>query len=480
MNDKKVALKGGMWTSLSTAVTMLSQFGRVMILTRFLEKSDFGIVSMMTTIIGLCTAFADLGFASVIMYKQKLEDREFSSLFWTQLIIYTVLYAVLSLCSPLVASFYEEESLSYLIPLASLSLIFLALGKLYDSVLQKQYRFRLIAYRNITTNLLSIALAILLAWQGFGIYSLVCSTLFQALMYNLWNLISGFKLQRISLMFDCNCAKPLVKMGLYQTYTRIADYLSSRLDVLIIGKLLGAEALGVYDLAKELVFKLVSFVRSVVSQVALPIISNNNTDDDAVRARFLAITKVVAFMCLPICFTIAVFSDVAVFIVYGESYIPTAPLVSIFAIVTMLTSLSSFFDMLGIAKGRTDLNFKNTVYRIILTTPVVFVTSYISINAVALGQLVVTVILCAVFWKIVVKNTYPLKFSTYLSNFKRLLCILTITSLSMYIIKSLCLSNVGLMLNAFLIIIFIAENLVLGYIFLKEDTNWFIHLLRKK
>ena len=87
-NEKQIAIKGGLWTGLSTAVSLLTAVARMMILTRFLEKSDFGIVSIINMIIGLCTTFTDLGFASVIMYKQNLSDKEFSSLYWIQFIFF--------------------------------------------------------------------------------------------------------------------------------------------------------------------------------------------------------------------------------------------------------------------------------------------------------------------------------------------------------------------------------------------------------
>ena len=77
--DKSVAIKGGLWTSISTVVTVLSQFARLMILTRFLEKSDFGLVSIVNTVIGLCITFTDLGFASAIMYKKDITQKEYST-----------------------------------------------------------------------------------------------------------------------------------------------------------------------------------------------------------------------------------------------------------------------------------------------------------------------------------------------------------------------------------------------------------------
>ena len=219
-SDRTIALKGGMWTTASTAVTVLTQFARIMILTRFLEKSDFGLVSIINTIIGLCITFTDLGFSSAIMYKRDITQKEYSTLFWMQLIIFGVLYLMLWYLSPLVAAFYGESKLLKLIPFAALTIIFQAFGKLYDTVLQKDYQFKTIAFRNISTNVFSLIIAVVLAWKGFGVNSLILSTLVYAFILNSWNFISGMKVQKV--IFYCNPKEviELLKIGIYQTGTR--------------------------------------------------------------------------------------------------------------------------------------------------------------------------------------------------------------------------------------------------------------------
>lgn len=265
--DKSVAIKGGLWTSISTVVTVLSQFARLMILTRFLEKSDFGLVSIVNTVIGLCITFTDLGFASAIMYKKDITQKEYSTLFWMQLLIFGVLYLILWGLSPFVATFYEEPQLTILIPIAALSVLFQAFGKLYDTVLQKNYQFKTIAFRNISTNIFSLFVAVVLALNGFGVYSLIFSTLIYAIILNAWNFMSGIRVQK--LIFYCNPKSviELLKIGVFQTGTRILDFISNKIDVMIIGKLLGTEILGMYDLAKNLVNTLVDLIRTVVSKV---------------------------------------------------------------------------------------------------------------------------------------------------------------------------------------------------------------------
>lgn len=483
MSDKDVAIKGGFWTSCSTIATMLSQILRIVILTRFLSKAEFGIVSISSMVIGLCLAFADLGFSSIVMYKHDLKDEEFSSLYWIQMILYIIIASIMAVASPLVATIYEEPQLKNVVSVSALTLVCLSIGQLYESVLQKNYQFKSIAIRNIITSIFSLFLAWYLAWAGFGVYSMILSTMFQALFYNIWNLINGTKIRNVSFCLKFKEVFPLIKMGLYQTYTRIADYFSSQLDVMIIGKLLGLEVLGGYDLAKQLMSRLSKFVRTVISQVALPIISNSNQNPAAVKARFLTMIKIVAYMSIPVSVTTAVFSRDIVRILYGVSYVDIAPLVAIFSIYTVFTSLGSFFDMLGIAKGRMDLNFKSTVYRILITTPIVFLTSLISIKAVAWGQIVANILMTIAVWMVIVRKTYPMSFKEYINQFLRLGIVLGLLGLVLYFPF-----NVGDLWDSMNLVvsilikatIFIIAMLLSCRLFLKDEMVSLYKLVRRK
>lgn len=435
-NDKSIAIRGGMWTGLSTLVTMSTQILRLVILTRYLAKEDFGVVSITNTVIALCLYFTDLGFASAIMYKSELSKKEFSTLYWMQAILFTTIFFVLIYVSPYIASYYHNALIKSLVTVSGVSLIGQAIGKLYDSVLLKCYRFKALAVRNIITSVISLVVAWIMAANGMGAYSLVYSTITQILLINIWNFVSGCRYQPIGMFLDLKDALPLIKIGIFQTGTHILDFLSNKLDVVIIGRILGMEALGVYDLAKELVLKFIQLIKTVVSKVALPMLSNNNNDDNVVKQRFLSLTKLIAHICIPICVTLAIFSKEVVRIMYGENYLEATPIVTIFAVLTMVSCIASFFDMLGIAKGRTDLNFKQTVSRILITTPMVLLTSYMGIICVAWGQLIVGLISLTLFWFIVVKNTYPIPFKNYISHFGKTLIIMSCIGIVVGFIKA--------------------------------------------
>lgn len=379
----------------------------------------------------------------------------------------------------ILATFYEEPQLTILIPIAALSVLFQAFGKLYDTVLQKNYQFKTIAFRNISTNIFSLFVAVVLALNGFGVYSLIFSTLIYAIILNAWNFMSGIRVQKLIFYCDPKSVIELLKIGVFQTGTRILDFISNKIDVMIIGKLLGTEILGVYDLAKNLVNTLVDLIRTVVSKVALPILSNSNDNDEVVKSRFLIMSKVVAYVIIPIGVAIAIFSKEILWIVYGPKYTDVSIIVVLFAFISIFNSICSFYDMLGIAKGRTDLNFYNTVARVVITTPIVYVTSLVSVEVVAIGQLIATVLQSIAFWMIVVNNTYPMSFRHYFSHFSKWLYI----QLGCFVVMKFFMYEVGFnstIINiALYTSLYIVIMLLSVFCFMRKDIQYFRTLIKR-
>ena len=388
MDNKKTVISGAKWMTISTLVSSLVIILRLSILAHFLEKSDFGVVAILTFIHGLTIMFSDMGFATVVLYKQDLKKKEFSSLFWIQMLVYATLYLLVIGFSHPIAVFYNEPLLHILVPLSLIDLFFTAFGKLYEAVLQKNFQFRVIALRNITSSILSLVLAVLMAVAGCGVYTLVFSTLFGSLFLSVWNFTVGQK--HIKLRFHCSLkeVQPLVKIGLYQTGTSIVDYLCSKLDVLIIGKLLGMEALGVYNLSKELIYRFIQSINSIVNKVMSPVFSKMQGDVDKLRDGYCATLLKLTCLTFAALTFIAALSTQIIGVLYGESYQEAGLLTALLSCVAMGTAVGNPVTSIIVASGRTDLSFKFVWIRAIYTVPCVYLCALYSIQTVAVGQIV--------------------------------------------------------------------------------------------
>jgi O-antigen/teichoic acid export membrane protein len=434
MTLKKQIITGAKWTTVATLSIAFSQILRLAILTRFLDKADFGIVAILTFVIGLTQVFGDLGFSVAIIHKKLISNNEFNSIFWTQFLLFLVLYCLLAFCSPLVADFYKEPSISYLMPIALLDLIFWGIGKLYDTLLQKQMKFRKMAIRNIVSSFISLLIAFLLAYFKFGIYSLIFSTLFYTASNNIWNFIDGQKDYRIKLHLSFLEVKPFFMIGIYKTGSQILDYFAGKLDILIIGKIWGIESLGVYNLAKELIFKVISVFQSIITKVGLPLFANNQENIPLLKTHYSKLTQLVSLINFPITACICAFSRIIVHLLYGDRYFEAAPLLSLLSIYAMIYCVSSSVGILVTAAGKTYLDFRWTIIRSIITPIAIFLASFYSMNAVIIGQIIIGLIGFFYTWKYIINKLIFLSLSDYIKSFYRIGIISLVISFIFYFI----------------------------------------------
>lgn len=387
MDSRKTVISGAKWMSISTIATSLVAILRLSILAHFLEKSDFGIVAILTFIHGLTIMFSDMGFATVVLHKQDLKKNEFSSLFWIQMLVFVLLYLLVICFTRPIAAFYSEPLLHVLLPLSMVDLFFTAFGKLYEAILQKNFQFRVIALRNIISNILSLLLAVVMAMIGCGVYTLVVSTLFASLLLAVWNFVVGQK--HIKLRFHCSIKEvfPLVKIGLYQTGTSIVDYFCSKFDVLIIGKLLGMDALGLYNLSKEFIFKFIQGVNTIVNKVMSPVFSKMQDDINLLRNRYCSTLSKLTCITFAALTLIAALGKQIIVVLYGASYQEAGLLTALLACVAMGTAVGNPVSSIIVASGRTDLTFKYVWIRALYTIPCVYICSHYSIYVLAIGQI---------------------------------------------------------------------------------------------
>lgn len=415
---KNKILFGLGWTTLSTIVSGLTQILRLSILARFLAKEDFGIVAILTFILGLTQVFSDLGFSAAIMSERDLSKSKFLSLYWLQFIVFNILMVVVSLFSPLIAKGYGTESLIYLVPLMLSELFFVSIGKLYDTVLQKNMQFKTMAIRNIVSAVLSLFFAVLLAYWGMGVFSLVLSTISQAAMVNIWNLISGqrtYKLQFAKI--DIKEASELIKVGLYQMGTQLLDYMSSKLDILVIGGYLGNEALGVYNLSKELVLKFVMVVNTISTKVMLPVFSASSNNISVLASKFKSFLSKLSYLNAPIVGFVFLFSSLIVRMFYGTGYEEATPIVGIMAVWSLFVVLGQPNGLIAIVMKRTDITFAYTIIRIALMGSLLLTFARTSLVAAAITMLISYVVMLFVNWAMLIKKTIKVTLGEYVLIF---------------------------------------------------------------
>lgn len=467
--SKRDIVLGLSWTTLSTVVNGLSQILRLSILTRFLSKEEFGIIAILTLVLGFTQVFSDVGLSAAIMSEKILDRKRFLSLYWLQFIIFNTLVVVVSCLSPLIANYYKVESLMWLLPIMLLELSFVSVGKLYDTVLQKELHFKSICIRNIIANIISLLIAVILASIGAGVYSLIISTLSQAAIVNFWNLLVGQKEYKIKFAkIHFKEISSLLKVGGFQMGTQIVDYIASKLDIIIISSFLGVAPLGLYSLAKELIIKLVTILNTIVARVMLPVLAKYNDNIVLLRKTFIGFISRLALFNIPITGGVFLFASPIVHIFYGSNYTEAIDIVRIMSIWGLFVIMCSPNGLLSLVRKHTDSLFFYTIIRVIIMGMMLSIFAKQSLIAAAITMVVVYLIMLFVSWYLQVYKEIKLSLWDYLKNYLYIgLVVIFATFILYYISKFLVEESI----ISYVLLLILYVSTVLAYLCLFEKKT---------
>jgi O-antigen/teichoic acid export membrane protein len=449
MDFRTAAISGIKWTSIGTVGRALFQLLQISILTRFLPAEAFGLVAMAMFAVQFSNIFVDMGMTSAILHRQNATQGEYSSIYWLNLAISLVIFGMLVTVASAISRFYEEPELRMLIPILGTNILIMAVGRQHRTIMQKQFHFRAIAYIEFVSIGAGLIVAIVLAIKNFGVYSLVYSTLAASLISNGLFLVMNIKKSPIWFHFKFRETIPFLRIGGYTMGSTVLDFFSSESDVLIIGKMLGADMLGVYSLSKQIVIKLFSIVNPIVINVLSPLLSSIQNQKERLRNSFLKVIKYLGYINFPVYILIVVASREILHFVYGPEYAEAYLVLSLLAFTYCLSALFNPVGSLQIATGRTDIGFMWTLLRVIITPAFIYIGATRSMTAVAAAQGLLSLLYIIPLWYMQLRPMANIKLNDYLSQFYRPLFFLSLATIVMYFLgDKLFVEN--LMFNAIL------------------------------
>lgn len=478
MSLKDKAVKGVKWNTLSTLYNVVIQLLRLAILTRLLEKSDFGLVAIAMMVISFTDLFSDLGLTVAIIHKQGITEKQYSSVFWLNIIMSVLLFLLTWYISPFLAIFYSEPILTKVIPLLGLQILFNAFGKMFQTIKIKNLEFNFISKVRILSVTIGFIITIFLAWTGWGIYSLVFGQLSQVVTNQFIFVLAGLKQQKVLFYFNFNEILDFIKIGSYQLGARFLDLVSSKIDVFLIGRFFNMDDLGVYNLAKELILRPVQVIISLVNNVASSVFSKLQKNVSAVRNNYLKLLNITTAITIPIYAATFIFADVIVSVLYSSNFSEVAVFLRVLSILGVLYSIDSLAGTLQIAFGRTDIGFKWTMVRVVLSSIAILIASKYSILSVAYSQSIVAIISYFLYWRIAIYPIVRINLIEYVDSVKRSFVISFSISILFFILSEYF--NFDMKYQLVLFTMFFIVHLLYYMIFQKDFFNSIFRLIFKK
>lgn len=411
---KQKFFSGLKWTSVGTISLAVVSMLKISVLARFLDKEDFGLMALIMVVIGFTNLFSDMGITTAILHRQEISKKEYASLYWLNVGFSLMLYLLICGLAPVIASFYEEERLSFLIPLLGLNLIISAIGRMFKTIESKHLRFRVVTIFEMVAAGISLIIAVVMAVKGFGVLSLVYSVLAQYLIQNVLFLIFGLRRYGLLFHFHFHQTKPFLKIGIYEVGGQVVNYFNRDVDILIVGKFFGQEVLGGYSLAKQLVFRPAQILNPIVLKVASPALAKCQADPKSLKDSYLNLVSFITKLNLVVYGALGAGSSFVVDLFYGAGYEDIYLLTSVLCIYMLFRAIGNPVGSLLVATGKTYLGFYWNSFTFLIMPVLVFFGARFGVLGIAIALNSTMVLLFYPSWWFLIRKMIGASFREYL------------------------------------------------------------------
>lgn len=355
MSLKKQAISGVKWNFLQQFSVQIINFGVQVILARLLMPEMFGLIAMIIVFISIGQTLMDSGMTSSLIRTKNPDQIDYSTVFVTNLLMSIAIYGVTYALAPLIAEFYNQEVLTDIVRVFALTFVIRAFVAVHVAKLTKEMNFKLQMKLQIPSTIIAGIVGVTLAYQGYGVWSLVWLNLVQAIVFTIQNWL--FINWRPSLIFNWERFKHHFVFGYKLTLSGLLDTIYNDAYRIVIGKFYSPASVGFFHQAETMRLFPVQQISAVMGKVTYPFFANIDGDKQ-LKAAYKITMKLVLFVVIPIMLTLIVIAEEGFLFVFGEKWLPAVPYFQVLAIASILRPISSYNLNILKVKGRSDLFLK--------------------------------------------------------------------------------------------------------------------------
>lgn len=336
---KQRAMRGGLARIISQAANLLLRTATLMILARLLSPKDFGLVGMVTAVVGVFTVFRDFGLSAAAVQRASISKEQSSTLFWINVAVGLCLAIVTASIGPLLARFYHEPRLVGVTGVLATAFLFNAAGVQHSAMLERQMHFVMLSTMDIFALIVSTSVGVGMALRGYGYWALLATSTITPLVYTIcvwvgarWVPERPRRGQGILSM---------MRFGGTLTLNGLIMYFAQNLDKILLGRYWGVEALGIYGRAYQLVNIPTDNLNSAAGGVAFAALSRVQDQPARLRSFFLKGYSLVLSLTVPIAIACTLFASDIIHVFLGAKWAGAVPVFRLLAPVTLAFAIFS-------------------------------------------------------------------------------------------------------------------------------------------
>jgi teichuronic acid exporter len=383
------AIKGTMWSLVSSLVPAALGFLVFLATSRVLSPAEFGLVAFAASIASIGVAIAPAGFREALIQREDIGPGHLDTVFWLCTTAAIVIYAALCLTAPFIASANGQPLLTALIPVIAARVIFDMAGAVPNALIVRTMSFKMLALRTTIASVVTAMVCLGLLWAGFGLWALAVSQLAGSVATCLAALVGarwapGFRVSWQSL-------RDLRAFGIFSTGNHFITTLN--LDQLLIGALMGPAWLGIYSFARRIFQILTDLISGALNLVSYALLSSMQREPEKLRGAYLLGTFASSVVAFPVFSGLALVAGDLIPFAFGDHWVSAVPVVQAFCVLGLLTAVGILQSSLIRSQGQADLWFYYILGKQAVTVLYIFLFSGWGVVALTTSLVILNILL---------------------------------------------------------------------------------------
>ena len=358
---KTKTISGMIWSAVQKFGNMGISFVSNIVLARMLTPEDYGCIGMLAIFIVVSNTFVDGGFGSALIQKKDPTQEDYSTIFWWNIFISSVLYGVLYLSAPFIAEFYHMELLSSILRVQGIVLIINSLNIIQTNQLRKQLKFKRLANVTIIAHIIAAVSAIILAWKGWGVWALVAQQIIASSFISILLWILNKWMPDFS--FSKESFKQLFSFGSFILISNLINTFCNNIQGLLIGRFFSPAVMGYYTQAHKLEAIASQSFSSVVDQVSYPVLSKFQNDNNVLKSVLQRLLVSLSFVTFPMMLILILVAEPLILLLYGEQWLNSVPYFQILCVAGIAICLQGILYYAVASKGKSKDLFVWTIIK---------------------------------------------------------------------------------------------------------------------
>jgi O-antigen/teichoic acid export membrane protein len=390
MSLKQKTVNGLVWSFIDNVAGQGITFIVGILLARLLSPAEFGLIGMVTIFIAISQSIIDSGFTQALIRKTDCSQSDYSTVFFFNLFIGILCYLILYLSAESISSFFKEPQLGPLLQILGTSLVISSLSIVHKAILTRDIDFKLQTRISVIASLVSGIVSLYLAFEGYGVWSLVYMTIikqaFNTLLLWIW------KKWRPTFIFDIISFREMGAFGSRLLVSGLIDTTYRNLYYLVIGRFFSASDLGYFTRADQFASLPAMNLTAGIQRVSYPVLSGIREDTGKLKDSYRKLIKGTMLISFVVMMGISAVAKPMILVLIGEKWSASIVYLQMLCLVSMFYPLHALnLNMLQV-EGRSDLFLRLEIIKKIMAIPTIMIGIYFGIKAMIIGMMFNTIV----------------------------------------------------------------------------------------